>query len=80
MPMVEALSDALETPVEELPPLSEAVSLDGLKAVVNHSASEDVTVSFPYAGLRVFVHSGGVVYVRPLAGQGTPERSYVHQR
>lgn len=80
MPVVEALSDALETPVEELPPLSEEISLDGLQAVMNHSGSEDVTVTFPYAGLRVFVHSRGIVYVRPLAGPGASEERFVHQR
>lgn len=60
----EAVSDALETPIDELPPLSESIDLDGLDAVVSHSAA-DVAVTFSYAGLRVFVHSDGFVYVGP---------------
>jgi hypothetical protein len=66
MPIAEAASDALETPMEELPPLSTAIDLDGLDAVITNSQSNDVTVTFSYAGLRVLVHSSNTVYVRPL--------------
>lgn len=66
MPIAEAASDALETPMEELPPLSTAIDLDGLDAVITNSQSNDVTVIFSYAGLRVLVHSSNTVYVRPL--------------
>lgn len=77
--VTEAVSDALEVPMEELPPLSEAISLDGLDAVVSHSDT-DVTVTFSYAGLLVFVHSAGLVYVRPTCDDGTPEvgGAFVH--
>jgi hypothetical protein len=66
LPIVESASRALETPVEELPPLSEAVSVDGLAAIVDADESHDVTVTFAYAGLRVLVHSGRTVYVTPI--------------
>lgn len=71
MLLAEAVSDALEAPIEELPPLSESINLDGLAAVVRQGDAADVTVIFSYAGLRVFVHSGGVVYARPTDGDGT---------
>lgn len=63
--VVEAVSNRLGTPVEDLPPLSESISLDGLEAVTGSGDYDDVTVEFSYAGLRVFVHSGEFVYVRP---------------
>lgn len=66
MPIAEAVSDALETPIEELPPLSSAIDLDGLDALITNSQPHDVTVTFSYAGLRVLVHSSNTVYVRPL--------------
>ena len=66
MPIAEAVSDALETPIEELPPLSRAIDLDALDAVMTHKRSDDVTVTFSYAGLRVLIHSTNTVYVRPL--------------
>lgn len=64
VPIIETASDALETPVEDLPPLSESVQLDSLDSVVA-DPSQDVTVTFTYAGLRVIVHSGGTVYAAP---------------
>jgi hypothetical protein len=64
VPIVETASDALGTGVEDLPPLSESVPLDGLDAVVA-DPSQDVTVTFSYAGLRILVHSGGTVYAGP---------------
>lgn len=66
MPIARAVSDALETPIEELPPLSTAIDLDGLDAVITNSRSSDVTVTFSYAGLRVLIHSSNTVYVSPL--------------
>lgn len=70
----QAVSDALETPIEDLPPLSESIDLDGLDAVVSRTDVADVTVTFSYAGLRVFVHSEGIVYVRTAAEDGEGER------
>lgn len=69
----EAVSDALETPIEELPPMSKSINLDGLNAVLNHTSTTDVAVIFSYAGLRVFVHSDGFVYVRPTGTDGEPQ-------
>ena len=70
--VIEAASEALEVPIEDLPPLSESINLDGLDAVVNYSEDAEVTVTFSYAGLRVFVHSSGLVCVRPRWDDGTP--------
>lgn len=64
--IAEAASDALGTPIETLPPLSESVDLDGVTAVVTDDPSRDVTMTFLYAGLRVIVHSGFIVYARPV--------------
>ncbi|MGM0370889.1 MAG: HalOD1 output domain-containing protein [Halobacteriota archaeon] len=69
--ITEAVSDMLGRPIEELPPLSESINLEGLDAVMSHTAS-DVAVIFSYAGLRVFVHSEGFVYVRPMCEDGCP--------
>lgn len=66
MAVAEVVSDALETPIEELPPLSESVDLEGVDRLVTDHPSHDVTITFSYAGLRVLVHSGPTVYVRPL--------------
>jgi len=66
MPIAEAVSDALGTRIEELPPLSHAIDLDGLDAVITNDQSDDVTVTFSYAGHRVLIHSSNTVYVRPL--------------
>lgn len=63
-----AVSDALDTPVEELSPLSAAVDLDALDAIVTDHPAEDVTVAFTYDGLHVLVHSRGTVYARPIEG------------
>lgn len=65
-PISEAVSAVLETPVERLPPLSDAIDVDGLEALVTDDSAHDVTVTFAYAGLRVLVHANRTVYVRPL--------------
>lgn len=66
MPIAEAAADALQKPVEELPPLSGAVDVDGLDALVSRNPDNEVTVTFSYAGLYVHVHSDDVVYVHPI--------------
>lgn len=76
--VVETICDALETPVEELPPLSNQIdldALDGLMSVAETEPSSDVTVSFTYAGLHVMVFSNKTVYVRPIncGGEGPLE-------
>jgi|AntRauTorcE11898_2_1112593.scaffolds.fasta_scaffold73428_1 hypothetical protein len=71
--ITEAASEALETPVAELPPLADCINLDGLDAVVGNTDADDVTVIFSYAGLRVFVNSADFVYVRPASEDWWPE-------
>lgn len=71
MALTEALSDALNSPIEELPPISHSIDLEGLDAVVADDRSHDVTVTFPYAGHRVLVHSNNTVYVRPIQSDTT---------
>jgi|GEM_PF-425388 hypothetical protein len=63
IPIANAASTVLGTPVEALPPISESISLDALNELVSDDTSADVT--FTSAGLHVLVHSGGTVYVRP---------------
>jgi hypothetical protein len=70
VPIVETAADVLGTGVEDLPPLSESVPIDGLDAVVA-DPTQDVTVTFTYAGLRVLVRSGGTVYVSPALTERT---------
>lgn len=69
--IAETVSDALNTPVEELPPLSQSIDLEGLEAVVTDDRAHDVTVTFTYAGHRVLVHSDNLVYVRPNQNDDT---------
>lgn len=63
--IIEAVSVVSETPVETLPPLSDAIEVDGLEALITDNPVHDVTVTFAYAGVRVLVHSDRTVYVRP---------------
>ena len=69
--ITEAVSDALNTPMEELPPLSQSIDLDGLVEIVTENRSHDVTVTFPYASHRVLVHSDNTVYVCPIRDDNT---------
>ena len=71
MTITEAVSDALNTPMEQLPPLSQSIDLDGLGEIVTENRPHDVTVTFSYAGHRVLVHSDGTVYVRPIQTDNT---------
>lgn len=67
----DAVANSLETPVEELPPLSETVDLEALEALLSSTANDPssaVTITFQYAGLHVHVHSGKLVYVEPAPG------------
>lgn len=66
----ETVSDALGEPVDALPPLADAVDTDGLDAVVTDDGSQDVTITFSYAGMSVFVRSDSTVYVRPQRPPG----------
>ncbi|SMO53757.1 HalOD1 output domain-containing protein [Halorubrum cibi] len=62
----ETVSDALDEPVDALPPLFDAIDTDGLASMVTNDRSHDVTVTFSYAGMRVLVRSDSTVYVDPL--------------
>lgn len=74
----ETVAELLQEPMETLPPLSNAIDLDGLNAIVTDDPSQDVTITFSYAGMRVFVHSGSTVYVRPIGkGQKSPRDTQV---
>ena len=61
----ETVSDALDEPVDALPPLSDAIDTDGLDAVVTENPAHDVTIAFSYAGMTVFVYADSTVFVRP---------------
>ncbi|QSG12483.1 hypothetical protein HSBGL_2074 [Halapricum desulfuricans] len=43
MPIIEAVSEVLETPVETVPPLSDAIDVDGLEKLITHDPANDVT-------------------------------------
>lgn len=73
--IIEAVSEVLEKPVESLPPLSNAIDVGGLEALITDNPSHDVTITFAYAGLRVLVHSNRTVYVRPLQDAQTASRN-----
>lgn len=65
----EAVSEALGTPIDELPPLSDVIDPDGLDAIVSTTedpASRAVTLRFEYAGLEIFIHSEDIIYVQPI--------------
>lgn len=71
--VAEMVSEAREPSLEEIPPLAEVVDPDALDALVPATADDpppDVTVTFSYAGLRVVVRSGEMVYIRPRGGDG----------
>ena len=70
--IAETASDALEVPIEDLPPLSEAINLDAIESLIRSSRtnrSSHVTVTFQYAGLWVFVCSGNTVYVQQISDE-----------
>lgn len=69
LPVIEGVSDALETPMEDLPPLSDAIDLDALDTVASSDPPADVLVTFAYAETRVLVYSQDTVYVRPMEGE-----------
>lgn len=69
--VVQAVSEALETPIEELPPLADTIDPDALDVIVSNDPPSDVTVTFSYAGRQVLVREGTIVSVRP--GRGEPE-------
>lgn len=75
IPIVEAVSDARETPIEELPPLTGSIDPDALETLVDDDRYQGLSVTFAYAGLRVVVHSGDTVYVGSLHDETADPRS-----
>jgi len=67
--VTQVVSNALERPVEDLPPLSRVVDPDALDRLVSSTTgarSPEVTVIFEYASQKVIIHSQEVVYARPI--------------
>lgn len=67
--VVETVADNAETPIEDLPLLTNTIDPDALDAFVPADPASSVTVTFMYAGRRVLVHSdhiGHMVYVQPI--------------
>lgn len=79
--VAETISDALETPVEELPPLEDAIDLDALNAIIPSTPADSppyVTVAFSYSGLNVGVRAGNTVFVSPIGGESEEPLDYAH--
>lgn len=64
--VAELAADALETPIEELPPLTNSIDPDALNQIAHNDSLDDITVAFSYAGLHVSVHADKTVYVEPI--------------
>ena len=67
--VTEVVSEALEKPVDDLPPLSRVIDPDALNRLVSSNTSTrspEVTVIFEYASLKVVIHSQEVIYARPI--------------
>jgi hypothetical protein len=71
--VTEVVSEALEKPVDDLPPLSRVIDPDALNRLVSSNTSTrspEVTVIFEYASLKVVIHSQEVIYARPIDDGG----------
>lgn len=81
--VVETVSDARGIPIEELPPLAEAVDIDAVAALISASTTDPkaVTITFSYAGLCLSVSPGAVVHVQTnpsdWGNPGTRKQSHV---
>lgn len=75
VPVSETVFESLERRVDELPPLSDAIDLEGLDSSIPTEATPEVTVAIRYAGLRVVVHSGRAICVSAdrSAGSDRPD-------
>lgn len=77
----ETVSESLDIPVNELPPLSDVIDPDGLDAIVSTTDSAPagaVSVRFEYAGLELFIHSDDIIYVQPIdPTTGSTESGYI---
>lgn len=63
--IVRSVAAHSNTPVEELPPLTDTIDPDALDALVDSMATG--SVAFPYAAHVVTVAADGTVDVRPVA-------------
>ncbi len=66
--VAETIDESLETSIDELPPLSNAIDLEALETIVPPGTTPEVSVMFTYGGLQVVVHSGRTVFVHPIRG------------
>lgn len=66
--ITEVVADAVDTPMEDLPPLRESIDPEALMTLLVDDTSTDVTVTFTYAGRDVLVSNEGIVYVWPPGG------------
>ena len=64
--VIETVGEALETPMEDLPPLSNSINIGAVADLVTDDPSHDVTITFAYAGMRVLIHSNTTIYVSPI--------------
>lgn len=80
--ITEAVSEALKTPIEELPLLTRTIDPEAVARAVTTDPAADVTVTFTYAGTEVFVRSGHTVYVQPTDrhGENRTDASFAGQR
>jgi len=80
--ITELVADAVDAPIKELPPLRETVDPEALTALLAHDGTDDVTVTFTYAGRDVLVSSNGTVSVQPpdVPGADQPELTRSNRR
>lgn len=79
--VIEAVGEALETPMEDLPPLSNSINIGAVADLVTDDPSHDVTITFAYAGMRVLIHSNTTIYVSPIRDErSTPvDKTYLDE-
>lgn len=64
-PLVEAIAEAKDVAISDLPPLSDTIDLDALERLLADDQPDGLTVSFTHAEMRVVVHSADLIYVEP---------------
>ncbi len=80
--VIEAVSEASGTPIEDLPPLPNSINIGAAADIVTDEPSHDVTITFAYAGMRVLIHSNATVYVSPIRDEGSTsvDKTYFDDR
>ena len=61
--LVEEIAEASGVDPMELEPLSETVNIDALAALLSNAKSDDLSVSFTYAGQEVSVAATGEIEI-----------------